>query len=54
MSLPRVPALAEVLQKLGGAISTDEMRKTELRGGWRAARQEKCRARVALKKGLIQ
>ena len=26
-ALTRVPALAEVLQKLGGAISTDEMRK---------------------------
>jgi osmoprotectant transport system permease protein len=53
-TLSRVPALAGVLQKLGGAISTDEMRKLnyEVDG---ARRDKKVVVREWLvKKGLIQ
>jgi osmoprotectant transport system permease protein len=53
-ALARVPALAEVIQKLAGAISTDEMRKLnyEVDG---AKRDKKVVVREWLKtKGLIQ
>ena len=50
--LQRVPALGEVLQKLGGAITTDEMRESQLPGADGLRRDKKNVVREwLLKKG---
>jgi glycine betaine/choline ABC-type transport system substrate-binding protein len=52
-SLSRVPALQEILQKLGGAISTDEMRKLNFEVDSQKRDKKNVVRKWLLSKGLI-